>query len=135
MAMGLAMLQGISVTVKDDRLLVASKKHVAEAMEGSVANKLSGSELSLFKDNDFALKLDIAEVAKLEDAPLPPPAMATLGKLSYLAITGDSNEKGSSGALRIGFADTQSNSLKSLLEIIPPLMMTLGNSMPAGVNF
>ena len=135
MAMGLAMLQGISVTVKDDRLLLASKKHVAEAMEGSVANKLSGSELSLFKDNDFALKLDIAEVAKLEDAPLPPPAMATLGKLSYLAITGDSNEKGSSGALRIGFADTQSNSLKSLLEIIPPLMMTLGNSMPAGVNF
>ena len=135
MAMGLAMLQGISVTVKDDRLLVASKKHMAEAMEGSVTNKLSGSELSLFKDNDFALKLDIAEVAKLEDAPLPPPAMASLGKLSYLAITGDSNEKGSSGALRIGFADTQSNSLKSLLEIIPPLMMTLGNSMPAGVNF
>jgi hypothetical protein len=135
MAMGLAMLQGISVTVKDDRLLVASKKHRAEAMEGSVTNKLSGSERSLFKDNDFALKLDLAEIAKLEDAPLPPPAMASLGKLSYLAITGGSNEKGSTGALRIGFADTQSNSLKSLLEIIPPLMMTLGNSMPAEVNF
>ena len=135
MAMGLAMIQGITVTVKDNRLLVASKKHTTEAMEGSVTNKLSGSELSLFKDNDFALKLDIAELAKLEDAPLPPPAMASLGKLSYLAITGDSNEKGSSGSLRIGFADSQSNSLKSLLEIIPPLMMMLGNSTPADVNF
>ena len=41
MAMGLAMLQGISVTVKDDRLVIASKKHMAEAMEGSVKNKLS----------------------------------------------------------------------------------------------
>ena len=61
--------------------------------------------------------------------------MASLGKLSYLAITGDSNEKGSSGSLRIGFADSQSNSLKSLLEIIPPLMMMLGNSTPADVNF
>ena len=47
-------------------------------MEGSVTNKLSGSELSLFKDNDFALKLDIAELAKLEDAPLPLPQWLVL---------------------------------------------------------
>ena len=127
MAMGLAMLQGISVTVKDDRLLIASKKHMADAMEGSVKNKLSGSEQSLFKDNDFALKLDIAEAAKLEGIPLPPPVMANLKKFSYLAITGKSHEKGSSGALRIGFADKQTNSLKSLVELAPMLQgMMLG---------
>ncbi len=127
MAMGIAMLQGISVTVKDDRLLIASKKHMAEAMEGSVKNKLSGSEQSLFKDNDFALKLDIAEAAKLEGIPLPPPLMDNLKKFSYLAITGKSHEKGSSGALRIGFADKQTNSLKSLVELAPMLQgMMLG---------
>jgi len=127
MAMALAMLQGISVTVKDDRLILASKKHMAEAMEGSVTNKLSGSEQSLFKDNDFALKLDIAKAAELEDVPLPPPVMASLKKFSYLAITGKSDEKSSSGALRIGLADTQSNSLKTLLQITPSLMMMFGD--------
>ena len=126
MAMGLAMLQGISITVKDDRLLIASKKHMAEAMEGSVKNKLSGSEQSLFKDNDFALKLDIAEAAKLEDVPLPQPVMASLKKFSYLAITGKSDEKSSSGALRIGFGDKRTNSLKTLIETAPVLMKMLG---------
>ena len=125
MAMGLAMLQGISVTVKDDRLLLASKKHMAEAMEGSVQDKLAGSEQSIFKDNDFALKLDLAAAAKLEDIPLPPPVMANLSALSYLAVTGKSDEKGSSGALRIGLADKESNSLKTLIEIGPALMQTM----------
>ncbi|MDC0157608.1 DUF4836 family protein [Verrucomicrobia bacterium] len=126
MAMGLAMLQGISVTVKDERLLLASKKHMAEAMEGSVQDKLSGSEQSLFKDNDFALKLDIAEAAKQEDFSLPQPVMASLKKLSYLAITGKYDEKSSSGALRIGFGDKQTNSLNSLMETAPVLMQMLG---------
>jgi hypothetical protein len=134
MAMGLAMLQGISVTVKDDRLLIASKKHMAEAMEGSVKNKLSGSEQSLFKDNDFALKLEVAAAAKLENIPLPPPVMADLKAFSYVAVTGKSHEKGSSGALRIGLADTQSNSLKTLLEIGPSLMMMLGGESSPDVH-
>jgi hypothetical protein len=99
---------------------------MAEAMEGSVKNKLSGSEQSLFKDNDFALKLDIAEAAELEDVPLPPPVMASLKKFSYLAITGKSDEKSSSGALRIGFGDKQTNSLKTLMETAPVLMKMLG---------
>jgi len=125
MVMGLAMLRGISVTVKDDRLLIASKKHMAEAMEGSVQDKLAGSEQSIFKDNDFALKLDLSAAAKLEDVPLPPPVMANLSALSYLAVTGKSDEKGSSGALRIGLADKESNSLKTLIEIGPALMQTM----------
>ena len=121
-AMAGAMLMGISVTVKDDRLVLASKKHMAEAMEGSVQDKLSGSEQSIFKDNDFALKLDLAAAAKLEDVPLPPPVMANLSALSYLAVTGKSHEKGSSGALRIGFLDKGTNSLKSFMEMAPLLM-------------
>ena len=94
-------------------------------MEGSVQDKLAGSEQSLFKDNDFALKLDLAAAAKLEDVPVPPPVMANLSALSYLAVTGKSDEKGSSGALRIGFADKESNSLKTLIEIGPALMQTM----------
>lgn len=129
-AMAGAMLMGISVTVKDERLVLASKKHIAEAMEGSVQDKLAGSEQSLFNDNDFALKLDIVEAAKLEDLPLPPPVMANLNAFSYIAITGKSDEKGGGGALRIGFSDKGTNSLKSLLGNAPELIKMLG----AGAN-
>ena len=122
-----AMLMGISVTVKDDRLLLASKKHMAEAMEGSVQDKLAGSEQSIFKDNDFALKLDAAAVSKLESVPLGDfeTLRPHLEKVSYVAVTGKSGEKGSSGALRIGLADKESNSLKTLIEIGPALMQTM----------
>ena len=134
-----AMLMGISVTVKDDRLLLASKKHMAEAMEGSVQDKLAGSEQSIFKDNDFALKLDLAAASKLQDVPLPPPVMANLKAFTYLAVTGKSHEKGSSGALRIGFSDKGTNSLKTLMEIAPSLTQSMsgggGNSLPSGRDF
>lgn len=137
MAMGLAMLQGISVTVKDDRLLIASKKHVTDAMRGSVGDKLSASELSLFKDNDFALKLDLMELAKLEGAPIPLPAMELLEKLDYLAITGKSNDSGGSGSLRIGFSDKQANSLKGLLELLPVFQRlgSVSELSPVGEGF
>ena len=88
--------------MKDERLILASKKHAADAMEGSLKEKASGSEQGLFKENDFALKLDVAEAAKLEDVPLPPPVMANVKAFSYLAVTGKSDEKGGEGALRIG---------------------------------
>ena len=134
-AMAGAMLMGISVTVKDDRLLIASKKHIAEAMEGSVQDKLSGSEQSIFKDNDFALKLNAAAVSKLESVPLEDFVnwRGSMKKVSYVAITGKSDEKGSSGALRIGLADKGTNSLKTLVEIgssllgvVDPKPMILG---------
>lgn len=119
MGMGLAVLQGLEVAVKEDRLIIASKKHAEEATEGVVQNKVSGSEQSLFKDNDFALKLDLMKLAKLEGAPIPPPAMDLLKKLDYLAVTGKSDESGGSGSLRIGFLDKQANSLKGVLELVP----------------
>ena len=137
MVMGLAMLQGISVTVKDDRLLIASKKHAADAMKGSVGDKLSASERSLFKANDFALKLNLMELAKLEGAPIPLPAMGLLEKLDFLAITGKSNDSGGSGSLRIGFSDKQANSLKGLLELFPVFQMlgTVSELSPVGEGF
>ena len=132
MAMGFAMLQGISVTVKDERLILASKKHAADAIEGSLKEKASGSEQGLFKENDFALKLDVAEAAKLEDVPLPPPVMANVKAFSYLAVTGKSDEKGGEGALRIGFSNKDANSLKSLLELAPMLQMMMGGPARPG---
>ena len=132
MAMGIAMLQGISVTVKDERLILASKKHAADAMEGSLKEKASGSEQGLFKENDFALKLDVAEAAKLEDVPLPPPVMANVKAFSYLAVTGKSDEKGGEGALRIGFSKKDANSLQSLLELAPMLQMMMGGPARPG---
>ena len=88
-------------------------------MKKSVGDKLSAPERSLFKNNDFALKLNLMELAKLEGAPIPLPAMELLEKLDYLAITRRSNDLGGSGSLRIGFSDKQANSLKGLLELIP----------------
>jgi hypothetical protein len=123
MGMGLAMLQGLEVVVKEDRLIIASMKHAGEATEGVVQNKVSGSEQSLFKDNDFALKLDLMKLAKLEGAPIPPPTMNLLKKLDYLAVTGKSNDSGGSGSLRIGFLDKQANSLKGVLELVPVFQM------------
>ena len=131
MAMGLAMLQGISVTVKDDRLVIASKKHMAEAMEGSLSNKVSGTELSLFKENDFVLKFDVDGISKLDETPIPPPAMEILKKVTYLAVTGTSGETGGTGALRIGIADKEANSLRVLLELAPILQMLGANASPS----
>jgi hypothetical protein len=131
MAMGLAMLQGISVTVKDARLVIASKKHMAEAMEGSLSNKVSGTELSLFKENDFVLKFDVDGISKLDETPIPPPAMEILKKVTYLAVTGTSGETGGAGALRIGIADKEANSLRVLLELAPILQMLGANASPS----
>ena len=130
MGMGLAMLQGLTVAVKDDRLLIATKKHGEEATAGAVQNKVSGSEQSLFKENDFALKLDLMGVAKLEGTPIPLPATDLLKNFDYLAVTGKSNEKGGSGSLRIGFAQKDKNSLRNLLELAPLIMMFMADAPP-----
>ena len=56
MGMGLAMMQGYSITEKDDFLLISSKEHLEATQSGSVQNPVSGSEKDLFADNDFVLK-------------------------------------------------------------------------------
>lgn len=128
MAMGGAMLMGFSVIVENGKLIVASKKHADEAKAGKVSKTVSGAELDLFQKNDFVLKIDLAKAAQMKDTPIPPPAFKALEKLSYLAITGTSNEKGGSGALRIGMADKSKNSLASFMELIP-MLQALGGGM------
>ena len=56
MGLGLAMMQGISITEKDDFLLIASKDHIESTQSGSVKNPVSGSGKELFAKNDFVLK-------------------------------------------------------------------------------
>ena len=77
------------------------------------------------------------ELAKLEGAPIPLPAMGLLEKLDYLAITGKSNDAGGSGSLRIGFSDKQANSLKGLLELFPVFQMlgAVSELSPVGEGF
>ena len=43
MGMGLAMMQGYSITEKDNFLLIASKDHLDATQSGSVKNPVSGS--------------------------------------------------------------------------------------------
>ena len=128
MAMGGAMLMGFSVIAENGKLIVASKKHADEAKAGKVSKTVSGAELDLFQKNDFVLKFDLAKAAQMKDTPIPPPVFKALEKLSYLAITGTSNEKGGSGALRIGMADKNKNSLASFMELIP-MLQALGGGM------
>ena len=49
MGLGLAMMQGISITEKDDFLLIASKDHV-KSHSGSAKNPVKGSRKELFKE-------------------------------------------------------------------------------------
>lgn len=136
MVMGLAMLQGISISVEKSLLVIASKKHVAEGKAGTVNDNVSGPQLKMFQENDFALKFDMAGVAKLSDTPVPPPVLKTLEKFSYVAITGSSDKKGGAGALRIGFADKSKNSLSAFMELIPMLQAIGGggSDLPAEVE-
>jgi hypothetical protein len=71
MGMGLAMMQGFSITEKDDFLLIASKDHIEATQSGSVKNPISGSGKELFTKNDFVLKINVAPILKL-DFPIPP---------------------------------------------------------------
>ena len=63
--------------------------------------------------------------------PVPPPAMKALEKFSYVAITGTSDEKGGSGALRIGMANKKTNSLAAFIELIPLLQAMDGGDSRA----
>ena len=84
MGLGLAMMQGISITEKDDFLLIASKDHIESTQSGSVKNPVSGSAKELFTKNDFVLKINVAPILKM-DLPIPPGGpMEMLKDISHL---------------------------------------------------
>jgi hypothetical protein len=57
MGMGFAMMQGYSITEKDDFLLIASKDHLEATQSGSVKNPVSSSEKRFLKRMILFLKL------------------------------------------------------------------------------
>ena len=92
MGMGLAMMQGYSITEKDNFLLIASKDHLDATQSGSVKNPVSGSSKEIFANNDFVLKINIAPILKM-DLPIPPGGpMEILKDISHLEVASNSGK-------------------------------------------
>ena len=130
MGMGLAMMQGFSITEKDDFLLIASKDHIEATQSGSVKNPVSGSGKELFAKNDFVLKINVAPILKL-DLPIPPGGpMEMLKDISHLEIASNSSKTSGTGIMKLAFTDKNKNSLPQVLKIVK----AINTIVPAGMN-
>ena len=131
MGMGLAMMQGYSITEKDDFLLIASKEHLEATQSGSVKNPVSGSEKDLFANNDFVLKINVAPILKL-DFPIPPVGPEEILKdISHLEVASNSGKTSGTGTLKLGFTNKSKNSLSEILKIIK----AINTIVPEEMNF
>lgn len=118
MGLGLAMMQGYTITEKNDFLIIASKDHIGATQSGLVSNPLTGSSKALFKENDFLLKINVAPILKM-DLPIPPgEPMEMLKKISHLEMASNSGKTNGTGTFRIALNDKSENSLNLLLEMI-----------------
>ena len=118
MGMGFAMMQGYSITEKDDFLLIASKDHLEAAKSGSVKNPVSGSGKEIFEKNDFVLKINIAPILKM-DLPIPPGGpMEMLKDISHLEMASNSGKTSGSGTMKLAFTDKNRNSLSQILKMV-----------------
>ncbi len=118
MGMGFAMMQGYSITEKDDFLLIASKDHLKATQSGSVKNPVSGSEKEIFEKNDFVLKINIAPILKM-DLPIPPGGpMEMLKDISHLEMASNSGKTSGSGTMKLAFTDKNRNSLSQILKMV-----------------
>lgn len=130
MGMGLAMMQGFSITEKDDFLLIASKDHIEATQSGSVKNPISGSGKELFAKNDFVLKINVAPILKL-DFPIPPGGPEEMLKdISHLEIVSNSSKTSGTGTMKLAFTDKSKNSLSQVLKIVK----AINTIVPAGMN-
>ena len=132
MGMGLAMMQGYSITEKDDFLLIASKDHLDATQSGSVKNPVSGSGKELFANNDFVLKINIAPILKM-DLPIPPGGpMEILKDISHLEVASNSGKTSGTGTMKLAFTNKSKNSLSEILKIIK----AINTIVPEGeINF
>ena len=132
MGLGLAMMQGYSITEKDDFLLITSKDHLEATQSGSVKNPVGGSEKDLFADNDFVLKINVAPILKL-DLPIPPGGPEEILKdISHLEVASNSGKASGTGTMKLGFTNKSKNSLSEILKIIKAIRTIV----PAGeMNF
>ena len=130
MGMGLAMMQGYSITEKDDFLLIASKDHLQATQSGAVKNPASGAGKELFAKNDFVLKINVAPILKM-DLPIPPGGpMEMLKDISHLEVASNSGKTSGTGTMRLVFEDKNKNSLSQVLEIVK----AINTIVPASMN-
>ena len=131
MGLGLAMMQGYSITEKNDFLLIASKDHLEATQSGSVKNPVSGSEKDLFADNDFVFKINVAPILKM-DLPIPPGGpMEMLKDISHLEMASNSGKTSGTGTMKLAFTDKNRNSLSQILKLIKAVQTIV----PEGMNF
>ncbi len=130
MGLGLAMMQGYSITEKDDFLLVASKDHLEATQSGSVKNPVSGSGKEIFEKNDFVFKIHVAPILKM-DLPIPPGGpMEMLKDISHLEMASNSGKTSGSGTMKLAFTDKNRNSLSQILKLIKAVQTIV----PEGMN-
>jgi hypothetical protein len=122
MGMGLAMMQGYSITEKDGFLLIASKDHLQATQTGSVKNPASGPGRDLFANNDFVLKINVAPILKM-DLPIPPGGpMEMLKEISHLEMASNSAKNSGTGTFRLVLTDKGENSLSLILQMVKGVM-------------
>ena len=130
MGMGLAMMQGYSITEKDDFLLIVSKDHLQATQSGTVKNPVSGAGKELFAKNDFVLKINVAPILKM-DLPIPPGGpMEMLKDISHLEVASNSGKTSGTGTMKLVFEDKNKNSLPQVLKIVN----AINTIVPAGMN-
>ena len=130
MGLGLAMMQGYSITEKNDFLLIASKDHLEATQSGSVKNPVSGSGKEIFEKNDFVFKINVAPILKM-DLPIPPGGpMEMLKDISHLEMASNSGKTSGSGTMKLAFTDKNRNSLSQILKLIKAVQTIV----PEGMN-
>ena len=118
MGLGLAMMQGYSITEKNNFLLIASKDHIEATQSGSVKNPVSGSSKKIFEKNDFVFKINIAPILKM-DLPIPPGGpMEMLKDISHLEVASNSGKTSGTGTMKLAFTNKNSNSLSQILKMV-----------------
>ena len=129
MGLGLAMMQGYSITEKNDFLLIASKDHLAATQSGSVKNPVSGSGKEIFEKNDFVFKINVAPILKM-DLPIPPGGpMEMLKDFSHLEMASSSSKTSGSGTMKLAFTDKNKNSLSQILKLIKAVQTIVPDGM------
>ena len=129
MGIGLVMMQGYSITEKNDFLLIASKDHIAATQSGSVKNPVSGSGKEIFEKNDFVFKINVAPILKM-DLPIPPGGpMEMLKDLSHLEMASNSSKTSGSGTMKLAFTDKNKNSLSQILKMVKDIQTIVPDGM------
>ena len=129
MGLGLAMMQGYSITEKDDFLLIASKDHLDATQSGSVKTPVSGSGKEIFEKNDFVFKINVAPILKM-DLPIPPGGpMEMLKDFSHLEMASSSSKTSGSGTMKLAFTDKNRNSLSQILKLIKAVQTIVPEEM------